>query len=209
MNVLQTNFNYAKPLYPLIIPNVQYIILHHLEAITATPEEIHQWHLDKGWAGFGYNEYIRKDGTVYIGRGDQIGAQCQDYNSKSYGIACEGNYMIEKEMPKAQYDSLIERLKYHKNRMPALIKIDGHKAFVNTSCPGDNFPLEKAINLEPLVPWIDWKTILQKVSISPEAWERSINAAVSAAKADGNLGDLEIFKYLPELIEKVYNTKGA
>jgi len=52
---------------------------------------------------------------------------------------------------------------------------------------------------------LDWKEILYKVASNPEEWENAINVAVAAAKADGNLGALEIFKFLPELIEKVHN----
>jgi peptidoglycan L-alanyl-D-glutamate endopeptidase CwlK len=52
---------------------------------------------------------------------------------------------------------------------------------------------------------LDWKEIIQKVASNPDEWENAINVAVAAAKADGNLGVLEIFKFLPELIEKIYN----
>lgn len=51
---------------------------------------------------------------------------------------------------------------------------------------------------------LDWKEILKKKAGNPAEWENAINVAVNAAKADGNLGALEIFKYLPELIEKIY-----
>ncbi len=55
---------------------------------------------------------------------------------------------------------------------------------------------------------LSWKQILEKVSDKPENWEKAISAAVNAAKSDGNLGDLEIFEFLPILIEKVYYAKG-
>ncbi len=53
---------------------------------------------------------------------------------------------------------------------------------------------------------LDWKEIVRKVASSSDEWEEAINVAVAAAKADGNLGALEIFKYLPELVEKIYNS---
>jgi hypothetical protein len=40
---------------------------------------------------------------------------------------------------------------------------------------------------------------------SAEEWIKGIETAVSAAKSDGNLGSLEIFQYLPLLIEKIGN----
>ena len=38
------------------------IVLHHAAAKTASPEQVHAWHLQNGWAGIGYHLYIRKDG---------------------------------------------------------------------------------------------------------------------------------------------------
>ena len=54
---------------------------------------------------------------------------------------------------------------------------------------------------------LNWKEIIAEVASNPVEWENAINVAVSAAKAEGDLGALEIFKFLPELIEKIYNTR--
>lgn len=54
---------------------------------------------------------------------------------------------------------------------------------------------------------MNWKEILEKVASNPAQWEKAIETAKKAAKADGNLGDLEIMQFLPELIEKIYNDK--
>jgi hypothetical protein len=132
-------------LIPLNLDKVLFLVIHHPDAKIATPEQIHQWHLEKGWAGAGYNEYIRKDGTVYIMRGDNIGAQCQNMNSKSYGICCEGNYDIEQNMPQAQLDALVERIKYHKSRFRNLVEVGPHKKYCPTSCPGKYFPLDRVL----------------------------------------------------------------
>lgn len=66
----------------------------------------------------------------------------------------------------------------------------------------DSYGNEGWWNLKML---LDWKQIVEKVASNPAEWEAAINTAVNAAQADGNLGDLEIFKFLPELIVKVYN----
>lgn len=50
----------------------------------------------------------------------------------------------------------------------------------------------------------NWKDIIKHVASNPMEWEKAINVAVKAAEAEGDLGSLEIFKFLPELIEKVY-----
>lgn len=51
---------------------------------------------------------------------------------------------------------------------------------------------------------LNWKEIIHKAASNPEQWEAAINAAINMAKAEGNLGELEILKYLPDLIEKIY-----
>lgn len=54
---------------------------------------------------------------------------------------------------------------------------------------------------------LNWEQIIEKALSSPTEWKNAIDVAVNAANADGDLGPLEIFKYLPNLIEKVYNSK--
>ena len=146
MLVAKTNFRYRRPLIPLDLNKVEYIFIHHPAWAKATPQMIHDDVLNdpakSDWRGFPYNEYIRKDGTVYIGRGDYIGAQVAGYNSVSYGISCEGNYDVE-EMPEAQLKSLIERCNYHINRLPNKVKVLPHNALGKTSCPGKYFPMLK------------------------------------------------------------------
>jgi N-acetylmuramoyl-L-alanine amidase len=48
-------------------------------------------HAARGFKGCGYHRFIRKDGTVHIGRNfDYGGAHVQGYNAKSIGICYEG-----------------------------------------------------------------------------------------------------------------------
>lgn len=129
---------YLKPLIPLDMSKLKYLVLHHIEAEFATAEDIHMWHRQNGWNGAGYNIYIRKDGSVIVMRGNNIGAHCQGFNSVAYGIAVEGNYDVEKEMPKLQFNALV---KYIKTNFPKL-EIKLHKELGNTACPGRYFPIE-------------------------------------------------------------------
>lgn len=146
MKIVNEKLVYAYNLIPLDLSKIFFIILHHIDATNATPQQIHQWHLQNGWSGAGYNEYIRKDGTVHIMRGDNIGAQCSGMNSKSYGIALEGNYDVETKIPEEQFKSLIERCKYHKERLPNEVEICEHNKFVSTSCAGKYFPLNDVLD---------------------------------------------------------------
>jgi N-acetylmuramoyl-L-alanine amidase len=146
VKVVNANLQYSEKLIPLILDKVRYIILHHPAAKVYTPEQCHKDHLANGWAGAGYNEYIRKDGTVYIMRGDHIGAQCHGMNSVSYGICCEGNYQVEKEMPEAQFNALVKRIQYHAMRFPNFLEVAPHSKFSKTACPGIYFPVDQAID---------------------------------------------------------------
>ena len=132
---------------PLNTEKVVYLVVHHIASSFATPEDIDHWHFNgNGWrGGIGYNEYIRKDGTIHICRGDHIGAHTRNFNSKSYGIAVEGNYQKEYDMPVAQRKSLIERLRYHKNRFASVVGIKGHGDLQANSCPGRFLDLDNII----------------------------------------------------------------
>jgi len=77
------------------------------------------------------------------------------------------------------------------------------------NCPGEKFPFDQIIaelNRSNTIK-LTWKEIIKKVASAPDEWENAITVAVNAAKADGNLGALEQFKFLPELIEKIYNNR--
>ena len=176
MKIVQTSFKYLKPLISLDPKKVEFIFIHHTASKTATTEQIHKWHLEAGFNGFGYNEYIRKDGTVYIGRGDHIGAQTKNMNSKSYGICVEGNYDTEKEMPKSQFNSLVKRIEINKDRFKNEIKVEKHSLFNPTSCPGKYFPFHNLLeevysknNLEVALKML----VDNNIIVSPDYWKQN------------------------------------
>lgn len=115
------------------------IILHHAEASHASVEDINQWHLERGWAGIGYNYYVRKDGTIWRGRPKwAVGAHAKGHNDKSIGICCEGAYVTE-TMPAAQLAALKNLIRDIMSRYGKL-KLLRHKDVNSTDCPGVNFP---------------------------------------------------------------------
>lgn len=139
-NIIETNLRFNGALSYRTKTN--YIVLHHAEATKASVEDIHRWHLNNGWAGIGYNYYIRKDGSVYRGRPcDAVGAHCQGYNSVSVGICAEGNYESE-SMPAAQWQAILELVSELKKIYPGA-QVVGHKELNATACPGQNYPLEE------------------------------------------------------------------
>lgn len=66
--------------------------------VTATPPdrdigvaEVRKMHMAQGWSDIGYNELIRRDGILEVGRGiDAIGAHVAGFNSIAFGISMVG-----------------------------------------------------------------------------------------------------------------------
>lgn len=121
------------------------VILHHA-AGNGSVEAIHNGHIANGWAGIGYNFYIRVDGSIYQGRGwDYVGSHAgskSGYNAKSVGICFEGDYQERKDMSKAQYAAGVWLVRQALDRYGD-IGVIGHRDVTATSCPGQYFPLDK------------------------------------------------------------------
>ena len=121
-----------------------YLILHHAAASHASPEEIHSWHLAKGWAGIAYHYYVRKDGSVVRARPENwIGGHTEGYNNRSIGVCFEGNFEAE-FMDYAQAAAGAELVADLCARYPG-IKVIRHRDVNQTACPGKNFPLDKIV----------------------------------------------------------------
>lgn len=123
----------------------EYIILHHAAGY-GTVEYIHASHKALKWSGIGYNFYVRKDGSVWKGRGlDTVGAHAGgNYNSRSVGICAEGNFQKD-FMSDAQKQSLIELLAYVWSEYPQA-KVVGHRDMDYTACPGRNYPFGEIVS---------------------------------------------------------------
>jgi hypothetical protein len=121
------------------------IIVHHAAAVKASMQEIHQWHLDKGWNGFAYNFYIPKVGGVWEGR--PIWAADSDsmgHNFDSLSIVFEGNFNIE-FMAKAQINTGSELIRFLRGQYPSVRKVLCHRDVGKTDCPGKNFDMQVII----------------------------------------------------------------
>lgn len=137
MQIINANLQFREPLKQR--SKTLYIILHHAAASSSSPEAIHEWHLQQGWAGAGYNYLVRKDGTIYILRPENtVGAHCKGYNDVSVGVCCEGNFEVE-QMGQTQKAALIELVCYLKKKYPDASIVE-HKELAATACAGKNFP---------------------------------------------------------------------
>lgn len=111
-----------------------YLVVH----VTATRpsqdigrEEIDAMHRQRGFAGIGYNRLIKRDGTVEIGRGDDIvGAHVEGFNSIAWGISLVGGIDEDgkpaNNMTSAQEKALEAELLAASKRYPNA-KICGHR----------------------------------------------------------------------------------
>ncbi|MBU2713934.1 N-acetylmuramoyl-L-alanine amidase [Zooshikella harenae] len=118
-----------------------------------TAEDIHQWHIQRKWAGIGYHRVIRRNGVIEQGRPEYWeGAHVKGYNSTSLGVCLIGR----DQFTDAQMQSLERVLRDWKVKYPNAdicghCDLDPHK-----TCP--NFDVKG---------W--WETVNQKELVSDES----------------------------------------
>ncbi len=122
------------------------MILHHTDNVGMSVEDIHTMHItSNGWNGIGYNFYVRRDGKVYEGRGmEYVGAHTGGNNEDSIGIAFEGRYDENDDMPQAQIKAGGELIAYIESIYGDL-KIETHRDENATACPGRYFKLDEVL----------------------------------------------------------------
>lgn len=106
-----------------------------------TVEQIRQWHLARGFSDIGYHYVIYRDGSVHIGRSENvIGAHCSGYNANSIGVCyiggevADGSHIPKDTRTPAQKQALIKLLKSLKQKY-SQATIHGHRDFANKACP--------------------------------------------------------------------------
>lgn len=147
MNIIDTNLKFKQM---DTRKSTERIILHHAAAKTCSAEDIHRWHLNKGWSGAGYHFLVRKDGKIYRLRPeDKVGAHAYGSNYNSIGVCFEGDYMVE-NMPEEETKAGQELVAYLKNKY-GISEVEVHKRVNATSCPGDNFPFNQIANATEII----------------------------------------------------------
>jgi hypothetical protein len=101
---------------------------------------IKQWHLERGFIDVGYHFFIKKDGTIQIGRPIyMIGAHCAGQNLSSLGICFSGKTAFTAKQFKAAKQLCISLRDNYKIKE---IDVYLHNHFnKNKTCP--NFNLDK------------------------------------------------------------------
>lgn len=113
----------------------------------------------------------------------------QDWNKAKYNaIMLIVLLMKDLNIP---IDNVVPHQKWSGKYCPRVILNEGWSLFIN---------LVKK-EFKPM----KWEQIIESHTDNPVEWKKGINSLVRIAKDDSTLGDLEIFKFLPALIEKIYN----
>lgn len=148
LRIVETNLQFRNGLTAR--SRTDYIVLHHADASRCTVYDVHQWHLNNGWAGIGYAYFVDKQGTVFRGRPhNMVGAHCEGYNYCSLGICAEGNYTQE-QMPPVQRQAIAVLLAELAKVYPGA-RIVGHRDLNATSCPGRYYPFEEIVQAAKLL----------------------------------------------------------
>ena len=148
-----------EPLKPLNLKRVDSIALHHM-ATDAGIKAIESIHINQDWRAIGYNFWVGFDGTVYEGRGFNVGAGVEGQNDHIISIGFQGDYHSNKrQMPDVQYNAGIDIIQYVLENVPNIKRIGGHTEFMATACPGRYFPLEEMKTLKKRVQTMYYDTI--------------------------------------------------
>lgn len=150
MTIQDAGLSFPRPLYKRKRITT-HIILHHAAGYGSV-EDIHRFHLGKGWNGIAYNFYVRLDGSVWRGKGwkntgghtggcDKNGIP---WNEQSIGICAEGNFETN-SMPQEQENAIVELLAMALARYPG-VEVVGHRDVNPTACPGRNYPFERIVS---------------------------------------------------------------
>ena len=131
----------------------KFIIIHSSGTMQGSPytaQDLHQMHLQRQWAGIGYNIVVELDGHVALGRSLVYqGAHCMAFgrNNDSIGVCyiggmdCECNAADTRTREqKIALDAVLQTLKAV---WPKAI-ITGHRKWEATDCPSLNAPREFA-----------------------------------------------------------------
>ena len=100
--------------------------------------DVDQWHRERGFAKVGYHYFVKRDGTVQIGRFlHERGAHTLGQNKGSIGVCYAGgvdeNGQPEDNRTEAQKQALRGIVRTLSDKFD--LTIHGHNEFSNKSCP--------------------------------------------------------------------------
>lgn len=159
MKIIEEKYKWKRENFAPNTPDM--IVLHHALHPNCTAQDVHRWCLDRGWKGFAYHYFVRKDGTIYRGRLEtqKGGHLLESENNNTIGICLEGCYqdysvsgrvLTEKTVPDAQMNALIELCKDIMSRWE-IKAVRRHSEYpsaqrIKKLCPGTYFPWDRFLD---------------------------------------------------------------
>lgn len=121
--------------------NIKYLVVHCADTPNGrddTAEDIHGWHLARGWDGVGYHFVIRPGGLIERGRPTYWkGSHVRGHNHESIGICLDGRDQFDDGQLHGLRELLGELLTKFTNAKPVgHNELDSHK-----TCP--NFDVQE------------------------------------------------------------------
>jgi len=107
---------------------------------------IEDWHKQRGWDGIGYHYFIKKDGTIQVGRDlEKIPIAQSGHNTGSIAICLHG--LKKEKFTNDQYNSVVSVCSAIRGQyMPQKIKFRGHCEVSSKTCPV--FDYKKVLDLD-------------------------------------------------------------
>ena len=145
LDIKKVNLKWNGKLKKLNMAKIKYIMVHHTAHPSWDVYSVHNFHKNtNGWIGIGYNFFINRDGTIFEGRGLNIGAGATGYNYNSIHVCFAGNFENTNPTQK-QIESGKKLIEYLLTLVSPDVEIIGHG---KTACPGKNFPLNSFKNIK-------------------------------------------------------------
>jgi hypothetical protein len=133
---------------PMRLPAAEVWIHHTVSKVTANPHAdwraVQDIAFGRGFNDISYSYGVHPDGTILVGRGDNVGAHTAGRNTKAIGIVFIGNLSTSKPTPQAMDSArwLITHLKAG-GKLTNHAVLMGHRQnpLSPSQCPGDHlFP---------------------------------------------------------------------
>ncbi len=132
------------------LSDIQHLVIHHSAVPPSVgPQNIASYHVKRrDWPGIGYHFLVGEDGAIYQGNAlETVSYHAAGINTPSVGICILGSFMKEVPPP-AQLRAgahLTAWLMQELDIAPDSVR--GHKEFMDTRCPGDQWLSGKAWKL--------------------------------------------------------------
>lgn len=92
------------------------------------------WHKARGWSGVGYHFFIKKNGTIQVGRPiEQVPAAQGGNNAGTIAICCHG--LLKEKFTEAQFNAVRALCKDINNAYNGRITFHGHCEVSSKTCP--------------------------------------------------------------------------